>query len=206
MLVSLTAGESSAIFIGRENYFNDTVHILATEWQNVILGGSCAISFGIWIRTADPHLIYDIETKERINFSKPVLIGDHVWLGQNVLVLKGTQIGSGAIIGGGSVVSNKRIPSNTSYAGNPAKQIRSGVLWTGPSTHAWSPRDTENRRIVSEQQAEWATYKKSPDNQDLQEISRMIQQQTDAGNRLSVIKKFLVGIQQKDRFYIGAMD
>lgn len=202
--VSLAAGQSSAIFIGRENYFNDTVHILATEWQNIIIGGGCAISFGIWLRTADPHLIYDVDSRERINYSKPILVGDHVWIGQNALILKGTQIGSGAIIGGGSVVSNKRIPSNASYAGSPAKQIRKCVFWTGPSTHTWSSKDTENRRFLSEAQANGWVYKNSPETQSLEELSQLIQQQTDASDRLSIIKKFLVGKQSKDRFYIGA--
>lgn len=206
LLVSLVAGERSAIYIGRENYFNDTVHILATEWQNVILGGRCAISSGIWIRTADPHLIYRCGTRERLNDSQPILIGDHVWLGQDVLVLKGTKIGSGAVVGGGSVVANKRLLSNASYAGNPVRLIQRDVFWIGFCTHTWLPQDTKARRTATEQEADWATYRASPDNQDLEEISRTIQQQSDAAGRLSVIKRLLVINQKKDRFYMGAVD
>ena len=49
------------------------------------------------IRTADPHIIYDIHRK-RINPSKSVFIGDHVWCGQNVLLLKGCRVGSGVSV------------------------------------------------------------------------------------------------------------
>ena len=94
------------------------------------------MSFETYFRTADPHIIYDCITKERINFSKSILVGDKVWIGQQSLILKGTTIGSGAIVGGHSVVSNKTIKSNLLYAGNPAKKIRENVFNALPrSTH-----------------------------------------------------------------------
>lgn len=50
---------------------------------------------------------------------KDVLIGDCVWLGNNVIVLGGTQIGEGAIIQAGSVVC-KDIPAYSIAGGHPA--------------------------------------------------------------------------------------
>jgi len=40
------------------------------------LGEGCLVSFGIWIRTADPHLIFDAESQKRINPSRNVIVGD----------------------------------------------------------------------------------------------------------------------------------
>lgn len=136
--VNLQIGQDSLLFVGKDNYFNDTLHISATEWQSVIVGNNCLFSFGIWLRTADPHLVYSTETNQRINHSKPILIGDHVWIGQDSLILKGTQIGSGSIVGGHSVVAGKKLPSNTIYGGNPAKQIRGGAFWLDSCTHTWT--------------------------------------------------------------------
>lgn len=136
--VNLQIGQDSLLFVGKDNYFNDTLHISATEWQSVIVGNNCLFSFGIWLRTADPHLVYSTETNQRINHSKPILIGDHVWIGQDSLILKGTQIGSGSIVGGHSVVAGKKLPSNTIYGGNPAKQIRGGAFWLDNCTHTWT--------------------------------------------------------------------
>lgn len=83
---------------------------------------------GIWIRNADPHLIYDINTKKRINNTKSIFIGDHVWLGQSVIILKGTQIASGSIVGAMGLVSETMIPSNECWGGVSAKRIRGGVF------------------------------------------------------------------------------
>lgn len=51
-----------------------------------------------------------------------VTIGNNVFIGMNVTILKGVHIGNNVIIGAGSVVS-KDIPDNTVAAGNPARVI-----------------------------------------------------------------------------------
>jgi len=94
---------NSVLYFGKDCYFNDTSHMntIISESKNVIVGDEGLFSFGIWLRTADPHLLYDVENRERINQSKSIFIGDHVWIGQQSLILKGTQIGSGSVLGGG---------------------------------------------------------------------------------------------------------
>jgi acetyltransferase-like isoleucine patch superfamily enzyme len=54
---------------------------------------------------------------------KPVIIEDDVWIGCNVVVLKGVRIGHGAVIGAGSVVTDD-VPPRVVMAGNPARVIR----------------------------------------------------------------------------------
>lgn len=138
--VTINIFSNSVVFIGKNNYFNP-VHplvIIAAEQQNVIMGKEGLYSLGIYIRTTDPHLIYDNHSKKRLNYSKSVLIGDHVWAGQNALLFKGTQVGSGAIIGGGSVLAGKRIPSNVVVGGNPAKIIRENVFFTPECVNSWT--------------------------------------------------------------------
>ncbi|OOG68003.1 acyltransferase [Algoriphagus sp. A40] len=53
------------------------------------------------------------------NISKPVSIGDFVWMGSKVIVLGGVNIGEGAIIQAGAVVI-KDVPPLGIAGGNPA--------------------------------------------------------------------------------------
>lgn len=59
----------------------------------------------------------------------PITIGPDVWLGANVVVLKGVSIGRGAIVGAGAVVT-KSIPEFEIWAGVPARKL--GVRPDGP--------------------------------------------------------------------------
>lgn len=51
-----------------------------------------------------------------------IILSEDVWLGANVIVLKGVIIGPGAVIGAGAVVSCS-VPSNEIWAGVPARKI-----------------------------------------------------------------------------------
>jgi acetyltransferase-like isoleucine patch superfamily enzyme len=54
--------------------------------------------------------------------SRPVRISDDVFVGTQVLILKGVTIGEGAVVGARSVVT-RDVPSYTIVAGNPARQV-----------------------------------------------------------------------------------
>ncbi|HVA99460.1 MAG TPA: acyltransferase [Bacteroidia bacterium] len=58
--------------------------------------------------------------------SKPICIKSKVWIGFNVIILKGVTIGEGAVIGAGSVVT-KDIPAWTVAAGNPAVVVKNNI-------------------------------------------------------------------------------
>ncbi|WP_019002900.1 acyltransferase [Succinimonas amylolytica] len=148
----------SLLYIGKNCYFNDfnnskTV-FLVYEHQNIVIGNGCIVSYGVTFRNSDGHLIYDIDTCKRINKSKSIIIGDHVWIGQNCLILKGTFVGSGSIIGANSVVSGKTIQSNSIWAGNPARELKRGIYWLSTSSNSWEPEESikydtlENRKVV----------------------------------------------------------
>lgn len=51
------------------------------------------------------------------------MIGNDVWIGQNVTIMPGVKVGDGAIIAANSTVI-KNIEPYTIYGGNPAKLIK----------------------------------------------------------------------------------
>lgn len=66
---------------------------------------------------------FDWHVERYHSLPKDVVIGNNVWLGVNVVVMKGVTIGDNAIIGANSVVT-KDIPANTIAVGNPCKVVK----------------------------------------------------------------------------------
>jgi len=110
---------NSKIEIGNNCGFSGTV-IAASEHikigDNVMCGGNVTIT------DTDFHGI-STDTRNSSGLSHPVIIEDNVWLGLNVVVLKGVTIGQGSVIAVGSVV-NKSIPINVVAGGIPAVVIK----------------------------------------------------------------------------------
>lgn len=59
---------------------------------------------------------------KNVDYIKPIILGDNVFLGINVVVLPGSKIGSNVIVGASSVVKGE-LASNSVYAGVPARFI-----------------------------------------------------------------------------------
>ena len=92
-------------------------------YQEITIGRGVAISENFTIWDSDAH-----EITGAGNPTAPIVIGDRVWIGTNVTVLKGVTIGDGAIIAAGSLV-NKDVPANCLAAGVPAKVIKEKINW-----------------------------------------------------------------------------
>nr|WP_302583589.1 DapH/DapD/GlmU-related protein [uncultured Schaedlerella sp.] len=59
-----------------------------------------------------------------LEITKPIKVGNDVYIGNNVIILPGVTIGNNIIIGAGAVVS-KDIPDNSVAVGVPARVIKS---------------------------------------------------------------------------------
>ena len=95
-------------------------------WDKIEIGSHCVIGANCKIMDNDFHPL-DAEDRRLNNLAamktRPVKIGDDVFIGCNSLILKGTEIGDRCVVGAGSVVSGS-FPSDCIIAGNPAKIIR----------------------------------------------------------------------------------
>jgi acetyltransferase-like isoleucine patch superfamily enzyme len=110
--------------IGPESYINYNSSLSC--FDRITIGSKCAIAWNTNILDANTHELI-VEGLSR-PWSKPVVIGDRVWIGTGATILPGVTIGDGSVVAAGSVVTSD-VPSMALVAGNPARVIRENVLW-----------------------------------------------------------------------------
>ena len=133
--------EQGKITIGNHSYIGGGAYI---SRSSITIGNNVTIAWGGTVYDHDSHSLDFMDRRKDIdnelndirngrNFiqnkdwrnvnSRPIVIKDDVWIGMNVIILKGVTIGEGAIVGAGSVVT-KDVPAWTVVAGNPAKVVK----------------------------------------------------------------------------------
>ncbi|WP_417373140.1 acyltransferase [Glutamicibacter protophormiae] len=121
-------GEDACIEIGDDVTSTTRVMFCAVEGARISLGNDVMISGDVQIRTDDEHPIFDVISGVRVNPAKPVVIGDHVWLGWGARILGGTSVGSGSVVGASALVKGS-FTNNCIVAGVPARDIRHNIAW-----------------------------------------------------------------------------
>lgn len=120
--ILLQARERDAeIRIGDDCAFSNNVSIIARS--GVTIGNGFLCGSHVEIIDSDFHGISPDERRLSNGQSERISIGNNVWLGNRVIVLKGVEIGSGSVVAAGSVVTSA-LPPNVIAAGCPAKIIR----------------------------------------------------------------------------------
>ena len=90
----------------------------------VNIGNNVNLAQGITV-TALNHNFEDVTRRidEQGISTKPVVIGDDVWIGANAVILPGVTIGRHVVVAAGAVVT-KDVPDNCIVGGVPAKVIK----------------------------------------------------------------------------------
>lgn len=108
--------------IGHKTSIGDRTEIHCGN--EITIGSGCMISWDVVIMDRDYH---KLDSEEEL--TRPVHIGERVWIGCRATILKGVSIGDGAVVAAGSVVT-KDVPNGCLVAGNPARIVKEGVSWT----------------------------------------------------------------------------
>lgn len=122
-------GRVKTLFVGDNCNIGDNVHIVAME--HVTIGNNCLFASKVFVSDTshgrydniDPDSSPDSCPNDRKLYTKPVHIGNNVWIGENAVILLGVSIGNGCIIGANSVVTHD-LPDGVIAAGAPAKIIK----------------------------------------------------------------------------------
>lgn len=118
---TVTIQKNAVLEIG-SGYMN--VNSIIHCYNHITIGNDVFIADHVIIRDSDNHKI----VYEGYEMSKPINIGNHVWIGMRSTILKGVTIGDGAVIAAGALV-NKDVPAHCIVGGVPAKVLKENVVW-----------------------------------------------------------------------------
>lgn len=120
----------NTITLGERTHLTGEIQLAAIEGTAITIGRDCLFSAPVKIRTGDSHSLLNKATGQRINPSQSVTIGNHVWVGTDVTILKGVSVAEGCVVGAGALLCKKYETPNCALAGVPAREIRQDVDWT----------------------------------------------------------------------------
>lgn len=112
-----------SLVIRGNGFINENCQV--TCGDSIEIGEGCFIGRDVIIRSYDAHQI----RKEGYQVAAPITIGNHVWIGQRAMILKGVTIGDGAVIAAGAVVT-KDVPAHAIAAGVPARVVEENIEWS----------------------------------------------------------------------------
>jgi carbonic anhydrase/acetyltransferase-like protein (isoleucine patch superfamily) len=94
-----------------------------TEPWIITLGENVHITNNVTFITHDGGTLLFRKFQPDLEITKPIVVGNNVYIGNNTTILPGVHIGNNVVIGAGSVVA-RDIPDNTVAVGNPARVIK----------------------------------------------------------------------------------
>lgn len=95
-------------------------HCYFQALNGIKLGEKILFAPGVKVISAN----HDLNDYSKSTVSKPIIIGDNVWIGANAIILPEVEIGNNCIVGAGSVVTKSFKENNLIIAGNPAQVIK----------------------------------------------------------------------------------
>lgn len=117
-----TQGEG-VIEVGNRVVLSRGVHIVAFE--RVVIGDDCLVGEYTSIRDAN-HRTGTQCTRESGHDSAPIMLGNNVWLGRGVTVLKGCSLGDNVVVGANAVVT-RSLPAHSMAVGIPARAVSNSI-------------------------------------------------------------------------------
>lgn len=96
--------------------------LIALDVGKIAIGDDVQIGPNVQLLTAT-HPVEPEPRRAKWEGSRPITIGNNVWLGGGAIVCPGVTIGDNTVVGAGAVVT-RDLPPNVVAVGNPARIIR----------------------------------------------------------------------------------
>jgi acetyltransferase-like isoleucine patch superfamily enzyme len=123
---SLLRVESNAFIEFHENSIIGANNIVFS-CSSITFCSNCLFSLVCQIMDSDPHGLYRMETGEDIEMTKRIIIGPDTWIGNHVIINKGTVLPKGVIVSAFSLCNKDytdRILPYSVIGGVPAKILK----------------------------------------------------------------------------------
>lgn len=144
--ISIYNGDNQTLIIEDDVSAEEMSVFLCGENSGLTIEKDCMLSSKIEIWTADGHSVIDKTTGKCLNAEpEHVIIGAHTWIARGVKLLKRAKIPANTIVGASSVVSKPFTEQYTLIAGNPAKVVKSNILWKRDDPHQSQERDKNEK-------------------------------------------------------------
>ncbi|WP_172665965.1 hypothetical protein [Flammeovirga sp. OC4] len=120
---------NTSIEILEGSYIGGALFVTAGLNNSISVGSNALFSHNIELWASDTHSIIDCKSQERLNLDAPIVLGDNIWLGSGVKVLKGVRILNNNIVGIGSIVSKSILENNVLSVGIPNTIVKRNIDW-----------------------------------------------------------------------------
>ena len=108
--------------------FNMTAESTIVCAKEIRFGNDCLLSWDILVMDTDEHPLYN-KDNERINPDKPILVGDHVWIGCKCVLLKGAEVPDNTVVAAGTLLASSFSGEHQVIGGNPPTVLKHDIRW-----------------------------------------------------------------------------
>lgn len=108
--------------------FNMTAESTIVCANEITFGKDCLLSWDILVMDTDEHPLFDKEGK-RINEDKPIMVGNHVWIGCKCTLLKGATVPNNTVIAADTMLRTRLTGENQVVGGTPPTVLKNEVRW-----------------------------------------------------------------------------
>ena len=108
--------------------FNMTAESTIVCAKEITFGDDCLLAWDVLVMDTDEHPLFD-KDNERINPDRPIVVGNHVWIGCKCVLLKGAEVPNDTVLAAGTLLKSAFAGENQVIGGNPPSILKRDVRW-----------------------------------------------------------------------------
>ena len=124
----ISIGSDATLIIGGNFILTGNSAIICQK--QITFGDNCLLSWEILLMDTDFHPLLN-EKDEIINYPRPIVIGNHVWIGCRCTILKGVELADHLVVAAGSTISKSFLSENIIIGGcgNDQRILKKNISW-----------------------------------------------------------------------------